>query len=103
MLQHVSSQKGASYTDRELGVVGRIEELLTLLRLQRSGIPVQVSHFLDELRTSQKTVERLLGEPLAGKQILVVGPGQRLAELTFFACRNEVTGIDLDVIPQSLS
>lgn len=99
----MSSQKGASYIDRELGVIGRIEELLTLLRWQRSGIPVQVGHFLDGLRTSQKTVEGLLGEPLADKQILVIGPGQRLGELAFFACRNEVTGIDLDAIPQSIS
>ena len=32
--------------------------------------------------------------------MLIIGPGQQLVEMSFFARHNSVTGIDLDVIPR---
>ena len=62
-----------------------------------------MTRILSDLARSDQAIESLLGEPVGGRQILVVGPGQHLAEMTYFAQRNEVTGIDLDVIPLGLS
>ena len=43
-------------------------------------------------------IEDKLCEPLTGKQILEIGPGQRLAQARYFAIDNEVVAVDLDEI-----
>ncbi len=55
---------------------------------------------LAEMESSQSEMERALGCRLQDKDILIIGPGQQLVEMSFFARHNRVTGIDLDVIPQ---
>lgn len=92
-----------SYTDLRLGSLGRAGELANLLRHQRANVSGQVGRILEDLQQREQDFELQLGESLAGKQMLVVGPGQHLAEMTFFSRRNTVTGIDLDVIPQGFS
>ena len=58
---------------------------------------------LADLESSQSAMERALGDSLQNKDILIIGPGQQLVEMSFFARQNRVTGIDLDVISQHLS
>jgi len=95
-------RRGAScsYCDRRLGALGRTREFFTLWQSKRQDVPGQARQMLAEMGSSQSEMERALGGRLEDKDILVVGPGQQLVEMSFFARRNRVTGIDLDVIPQ---
>jgi glycosyltransferase involved in cell wall biosynthesis/SAM-dependent methyltransferase len=90
----------SSYTDRQLGVRGRTRELRTLWQSKRQNIPGQAREMLTEMESTQSEMERALGGRLQDKDILVIGPGQQLVEMSYFARHNRVTGIDLDVIPQ---
>jgi SAM-dependent methyltransferase len=90
----------SSYTDRHLGMLGRTRELFTLWQSKRQNVPGQARKMLAELESSQSAMKRALGGRLQDKDILIIGPGQQLVEMSFFARHNRVTGIDLDVIPQ---
>lgn len=93
----------SSYSDRRLGMLGRTRELFTLWQSKRQNVPGQARQMLAELEHSQAEMKRALGGRLQDKDILIIGPGQQLIEMSFFARYNRVTGIDLDVIPQHLS
>ena len=90
----------ASYSDRRLGVLGRIREFFALWQSKRQNVPGQARQMLAEVESSQSEMERALGDRLQDKDILIIGPGQQLVEMSFFAQHNRVTGIDLDVISQ---
>src|SRR5215831_10875222 len=100
---HFMANDVSSYSDRHLGVIGRARELYALWQSKRRDIPDQARRMLAELESSQAEMERALGGSLQGKDILIIGPGQQLVEMAFFAQQNLVTGIDLDVISQHLS
>lgn len=90
----------SSYSDRRLGTLGRTRELFTLWQSKREDVPGQARQMLAEMESSQSEMECALGGRLKDKDILIIGPGQQLVEMSFFARHNRVTGIDLDVIPQ---
>jgi len=90
----------SSYSDRHLGMLGRARELFTLWQSQRQDVPGQAREMLAQLESGQSEMERALGGKLQDKDVLIIGPGQQLVEMSFFARHNRVTGIDLDVIPQ---
>lgn len=93
----------SSYSDRHLGMLGRTRELFALWQSKRHDVPGQARQMLAEMESSQSEMERALGGRLQDKDILIIGPGQQLVEMSFFARHNRVTGIDLDVIPQQPS
>jgi SAM-dependent methyltransferase len=64
---------------------------------ERRGLDADVALRLERLRRDEARVAELLG-PVEGRRILVIGPGQLLREARYFALRNEVTAVDLDVI-----
>lgn len=99
----VGSFPGGSYTRKRLGVTDRARELYTLLADQRADVPGRVDKVVGQLGEAEAAFESLLGEPMSGKSVLVIGPGQHLAEMTYFSRRNSVVGIDLDVVPQRLA
>ena len=84
-------------------MLGRTRELVTLWKSKRQDIPGQARQMLAELESSQAEMERALGGRLKDKNILIIGPGQQLVEMSFFAQRCRVTGIDLDVMPRQPS
>jgi ubiquinone/menaquinone biosynthesis C-methylase UbiE len=55
---------------------------------------------VERLRTVEQLVEERFGVALEGRKMLDVGAGQRLLQMKYFAARNSVVGIDLDVIAQ---
>jgi len=89
-----------SYTDRHLGMPGRTRELFNLWQSKRQDVPGQARQMLAEMEGSQSEMESALGGRIQDKEVLIIGPGQQLVEMSFFARHNRVTGIDLDVIPQ---
>lgn len=54
---------------------------------------------LDSMELPVGRIERLLGEPLEGKRILEIGPGQGLERARYFGINNDVVAMDRDVIP----
>lgn len=101
--QPAAARALSSYSDRHLGMLGRTRELFTLWQSKRQDISGQARQMLAEMESSQSGMERALGGRLEDKDILIIGPGQQLVEMSFFARHNRVTGIDLDVIPRHLS
>jgi len=80
----------------------RVGQQLLGLRKFREGVPANVAVRIERLRRDQARLEEALGHPLQGQRIVVVGPGQLLREARFFAIHNQVTCLDLDVIPQGI-
>jgi SAM-dependent methyltransferase len=81
-------------------MIGRTRELFTLWQSKREDVAGLARQVLDELESSQSEMGHALGGMLQDKDILIIGPGQHMVEMSFFAQHNRVTGIDLDVIPQ---
>jgi len=65
----------------------------------RGGVPENVAVRLERLRRDEARLEEALQRPVRGQRVLVVGPGQLLREARFFALHNQVTCLDIDVIP----
>lgn len=51
------------------------------------------------VQTSERRMAAQLGHPIENLQILEVGPGQGLERARYFGLKNQVIGLDLDVIP----
>lgn len=68
----------------------------------RGGVPENVAVRLERLRRDEGRIAEALGQPLRGRQVMVVGPGQLLREARFFALHNQVTCLDIDVIPSGV-
>jgi hypothetical protein len=87
-----------SYSRMTLGIWPRAREAMVLYRFQRADAKAQVTGFLDCMKAHRITIERHLGEPLCGKTILEIGPGQMLKNARFFGAYNKVTAVDLDKV-----
>jgi len=92
-----------SYTATRLGILGRVKEALLLYRRHAAGTPAQVAKYLKEMDDSRASIERALGQPLVGKTMLEIGPGQQLRQARYFAATNHVVAIDLDEIVTSFN
>lgn len=92
-----------SYVKVNLGVLGRIHEGFNLYRRYKRESNETVRHVLEQARHADKTLESLLRRPVRGMQMLEVGPGQHLIQMSYFALQNEVWGIDLDVVLERIS
>jgi SAM-dependent methyltransferase len=62
-------------------------------------MPDEIRDLLAELHEAERLIEATTGMRVVGKDVLEVGPGQLPRQLAYFALRNNVVGIDLDVIP----
>jgi SAM-dependent methyltransferase len=87
-----------SYTATRLGFMGRINEALSLYKNHAADTAAKVARHLKEMDEARASIEAVLGEPLVGKNILEIGPGQQLRQARYFAATNHVVAIDLDEI-----
>jgi len=92
-----------SYTSTRIGLSPRISEAVNLYRAHSRDIPGKAALVLRRLRETEEDVRRYAGRELAGLDVLEIGPGQMLKYLRYFAIRNRATGIDLDVVEDSLT
>lgn len=60
----------------------------------------RVDTLLNLLRRDEERIVHKLGRPLEGLRVLEVGPGQGMERVFYFGMNNDVTVIDLDVIPK---
>jgi SAM-dependent methyltransferase len=84
-------------------VVPRLREAYGLYRLHAGDVPARVSELVGSLAEDERVIEREFGFELRGRRLLDVGAGQGLFQLAYFSRRNEVVGIDLEVIAQGAS
>ena len=95
-----------SYTSLQGPQSGRLRETIQLLRksLQANRhMPEDVAHVLKVCRDAEALVVAQTGRPIENLDALELGPGQLPRQTAYFAQRNRVTAIDLDVIPTSFS
>ncbi|MEM9774273.1 MAG: methyltransferase domain-containing protein [Chloroflexota bacterium] len=84
-----------SYADFSLGRVFR-----QLNHLIRSDHESGAQDLLEWVQEDEKRLAIALGvSDVAGKKILEIGPGQNLERAWYYGKKNEVVGVDLDVVP----
>jgi SAM-dependent methyltransferase len=93
------NKPGKSYATFGLG---RSWRQLTHALHSRSHATESMSSLLDNVRQHESRMEQTLGIPVENLRILEIGPGQGLERARYFSLKNEVVGLDLDVIPQGL-
>jgi SAM-dependent methyltransferase len=94
-----------SYTSLNETGAGSLRESFQLLRksLQSSkNMADEVAHVLAVCRDAEALVIQQTDRPIANLDVLELGPGQLPRQTAYFALKNRVTAIDLDVIPRSL-
>lgn len=84
-------------------ILERVREAVQLVAMVRRGPDKAVESTIRTFELTQQRVRDLTGVVLERKRILEIGPGQQLRTLRCFSLANDVTGIDMDVIAQSLA
>jgi SAM-dependent methyltransferase len=92
-----------TYTSTRADPLAFLREAYSLYRLKSRDIPGQVRSTIANMRRCDARIEAATGLRLDGLDMLVIGPGQTPREMGYLGCRNNVVGIDLDVIPQGSS
>ncbi len=89
-----------SYSSDQGGLAHKVRDAVHLLRAANGDIQARVAQMLSDVHRVERLALERFGVEFEGQRMLDVGPGQQLAQLTYFSARNDVVGIDLDVIPR---
>src|SRR5690348_13399791 len=95
-----------SYTSLEHQTGGTLSEFVQLWGKSvqsKHRIQEEVRHVLDICRRAEALMIERTSRPLQNLAGLEIGPGQLPRQTSFFALKNDITAIDLDVIPSGLS
>ncbi len=92
-----------SYTATRLGFVGRVREALSLYKEHALDTPLKVAEHLKEMDETRASIEAALGQPLVGKTILEIGPGQQRRQARYFSAETLVVALDLHEIATSFN
>jgi SAM-dependent methyltransferase len=92
-----------TYTSARTNPIAFVREAYHLYRMKSADIPGQVRGTIEYMQRCEARIAQETGMRLEGQKMLVIGPGQTPREMAYLGLRNEVIGIDLDVIPQQLS
>jgi SAM-dependent methyltransferase len=87
-----------SYSSESRGFIGFLREAASLYRLHSKDISERVRVRIEDARRVDACVRERFGLELRDLDLLEIGPGQFLMQLTYFAIRNRVVGVDRDVI-----
>lgn len=90
-----------TYTTLRSNPVSFLREAFQLYRIKSSNIPAQVQGTIAYMQICEERIARVTGATIVDKKTLIIGPGQTPREIAYLGLRNEVVGIDLDVIPQN--
>lgn len=80
------------------GLLPMLREARDLYRIHKNDIPGKVRGFVTYMGQCEEKIARHTDLKLEGKDVLIIGPGQRFGETTYFGMKNRATAIDLDVI-----
>ena len=89
-----------SYTSATRGPRALLREVRNLRKVYSRDPKAEMQALVERLRAVEELVEERFDVVLEDMKMLDVGAGQRLLQMKYFALRNSVVGIDLDVIPQ---
>jgi SAM-dependent methyltransferase len=89
-----------TYTSTRANPLSFLREAYSLYRIKSTDIAGQVQGTIEYMRRCEQRIESAIGIRLENLRMLIIGPGQTPREMAYLGCRNEVVGIDLDVIPQ---
>jgi SAM-dependent methyltransferase len=87
-----------SYSSDASGVASLAREAWSLFQLHNRDIPGRVKDRLEDIRQAETHVDDAYGFRLSGRDILEIGPGQFLMQMSYLSMRNRTVGIDTDVI-----
>jgi len=85
-------------TYANFGVVNAFREVVHALR-ERNEVDKAVAVALERIHRDEQRIARCLGKPIRQLDILEIGGGQQMERARYFGINNQVTAIDLDVIP----
>jgi SAM-dependent methyltransferase len=86
-----------------MGFAARASELVQLATTSLRSVTPGVANTLATIRTTKDRVLEQTGLHLEGLRVLEIGPGQCPQRLRCLSLKNDVLGIDTDVIPQGLN
>jgi hypothetical protein len=98
--QSTPRQQRYSYASRPRELVNRLREAHQLYRTRKQGTGDRVYFTLSALRQCAMHLQEHFGLKLEGLEILEVGPGQQLEHMRALSVKNQVTGIDTDIVLQ---
>lgn len=87
-----------TYTHSPRSPIAFVQEAMRLYKMKSSDIAGQVAWQISHLQSVEKIIRAQTGMSLDNREVLVIGPGQRVGEVFYFGLKNRVTAIDLDVI-----
>ena len=93
-------QERYSYSSMPMGLTDRVREVRQLYRMWQEGMNDRVRHTLTAIRQCEARLEAHYGRKLEGLDVLDVGPGQQLRHMKALSVKNQVVGIDMDIVPQ---
>jgi SAM-dependent methyltransferase len=85
------------------GIGRSVRQVIHALHSDDDAVAERVSVIAERLRRDEARIAHGLGRVFKGLDVLIIGPGPYLVEPRFFGQHNEVTAIDLDVIPHGLA
>lgn len=90
-----------TYTSNRTNPLAMLREAYNLYRIKSRDIPGQVAGAIWLMRRCEERIRAATGIALENKDVLIIGPGQTPREMVCLGMRNNVVGIDLDVIPNN--
>jgi SAM-dependent methyltransferase len=92
-----------TYTSTRTNPIAFLREAYNLYQFKSGDIPSQVRGTIAYMNRFELRLKEATGISLGDLKILNIGPGQTPREMVYLGVKNDVTGIDLDVIPQSFT
>lgn len=89
-----------SYTSQKLGFFAAVAEAKKLYLERGTNVSASVGQSLLRIKEVEDEMGKRFGVGVNGLKILDLGAGQFLTQMHYFALRNQVVGVDVDVIPQ---
>jgi SAM-dependent methyltransferase len=90
--------KMRSYASETSGVGAFLREMGSLYSLYSKSMSERVRIALEDVRKVEARIKEKYDVDIKNLDVLEIGPGQFLTQLTYFATRNRVVGVDRDII-----
>lgn len=87
------------------GFAARMREAFQLVRKTRQSwarIDAEVRRVIEQCRIAENITTEKTGVKLQKRKMLEIGVGQLPRQTAYFAVHNDVTGIDLDIVPRGI-
>jgi len=87
-----------SYSSESRGVLLKLREAKGLLQLHNVDVSGRVRSEIEDARYVEATIRKLFDVEVKNLDMLEVGPGQLMLQMSYFSKNNRVIGIDSDIL-----